>query len=142
MHIGARHLAISRDRAVRDTIDDRRRPHGVRAGGSAEMDFVAFERQIELDRARTDIAHRLLRFHHRFNVEQAEPLSLGDVAFDAIGIAHPTAKHLKTAANADDMAAALAVRGQIPVPAILAEFQEITDRRLGAGNDHQPGIGR
>ena len=48
----------------------------VRAGGAAEMDLVAFERQVEMHRARADVAHRLFRLHHRFDVEQAEPLGL------------------------------------------------------------------
>ena len=57
------------------------------------------------------------------------------------GIAHDAAQHLVAAADADDMAAAPAMGGEIAIPAVLAELDQVADGRFGTGDDHQPGIG-
>ena len=62
------------------------------------------------------------------------------LALDAMGIAHDAAEHLVAAADAHDMAAAPAMGGEVAVPAVAAEVDEVGDGRFRAGNDDQPGI--
>ena len=82
-----------------------------------------------------DVAHRLLRRHHRLDVEQAEPFGLADAALDALRIAHHAAEHLVAAADADDMAAAPHMGGKIAVPALARG-----NRARSAIVDFEPGM--
>src|SRR5262245_34044789 len=98
-----------------------------RAGGASDMHLVALEGHI----VRQDLARRLdqdlVALQHGLDVEQAEPVDRGRLAFDAVRVGDRPAQHLITAANAEHESATPLMRPQVDVPSGRAQGGEVGD---------------
>src|SRR5690606_3640557 len=127
VQIGANHLSIRRHGPVGDMVDFCKGTFAITPGRTAEMDFVAFQRQVEGYGTSGCVADSLFRLHHRLDVEEPESFRLGDVAFYAVGLTYHAPQHLKAAANADDMSSGADMGNNVTIPAILTEEDQVGD---------------
>ena len=77
------------------------------------------------------------RFQGRRHVEQPQPRHRPRRALDPVRIGDLAAQHLVAAADAQHVAAAAHMRGEVDVPAVGAEIGEVGAGGFRAGDQHQ-----
>ena len=84
----------------------------------------------------------LIRRHLGFDGKMSKARRLSDRTLDALRIAHQRAKHLIATANAQNLATAPQMRGDVNVPALRTRKRQIPQRRFRSRNNDQVGVGR
>ena len=112
----------------------------VRAGGSPDVDLVAFDRFAGAKIPSGDPGQGLVRRHLGFDVEQAEAVAAAGCAFNALGVVDGFAQHLIAAADSQNLTAASDMGHQINVPALPTQEGKIAAGRFRAGQDDQIGV--
>ena len=93
----------------------------IGAGGSADVDLIAFEGTACGLMNAAHRAQRLIGDHDRFDVEEVEALHGAGGAFDAIRVVDGAAEHLIATADAEYAAAAADMRAEVDVPSLCAQ---------------------
>ncbi|EXI92521.1 MAG: hypothetical protein AW12_00504 [Candidatus Accumulibacter sp. BA-94] len=138
--VGAEHLAVFRQRAVRAPAEHRRRPLQGLAAGDAHVDAIAAQRRragTGQQQTAADILESLLGGQRRLAVQPAKPRSAAGGPLESKRVVQLAAEHLQAATDADEFAAVAQVPANRLFPALGAQPGEVGLHRLRSGQDDQ-----
>ena len=126
MQIAAHDTATGGHGPFIHAIDAGKRPDAVWAIAAADVNFIPCHRHVRGHMAGLHTGQLFVRRHGGGDIQQTKARRFSRGAFDAFGIIDPFAQHLIAAANAQDVAAAPHMRGQINIPPLRPQIRQIS----------------
>mgnify|MGYP003654937998 CR=1 FL=1 len=84
MQIGSNDLSVRRNRAIGVTINPAEWSVAIGALRLAKMNFIARHIYTKDKTMRVDISHGFRRLHNGFNVQEAQPRNIANIAFNPV----------------------------------------------------------